>query len=79
ALVAAGEPPPGRGLLVVENETEILFSMSALLGQGGCEVLTATDLEGARKAVDGRGPDAILVDYPLDHVATGCQWLGAVR
>ncbi|HBO6310252.1 TPA: response regulator, partial [Pseudomonas aeruginosa] len=59
--------------------TEILFSMSALLGQWGCEVLTATDLEGARKALDGRAPDAILVDYHLDHGATGCQLLGALR
>ncbi|WP_163120508.1 response regulator, partial [Acinetobacter pittii] len=45
----------------------------------GCEVLTATDLEGARKALDGRAPDAILVDYHLDHGATGCQLLGALR
>lgn len=79
ARVSAGDPLPGRRLLVVDNETEILFSMSALLGQWGCEVLTATDLEGARKALDGRAPDAILVDYHLDHGATGCQLLGALR
>lgn len=35
--------------------------------------------EGARKALDGRAPDAILVDYHLDHGATGCQLLGALR
>ncbi|WP_252724802.1 hypothetical protein, partial [Acinetobacter baumannii] len=51
ARVSAGDPLPGRRLLVVDNETEILFSMSALLGQWGCEVLTATDLEGASKAL----------------------------
>ncbi|WP_132650779.1 hybrid sensor histidine kinase/response regulator [Pseudomonas aeruginosa] len=79
ARVSAGDPLPGQRLLVVDNETEILFSMSALLGQWGCEVLTATDLEGARKALDGRAPDAILVDYHLDHGATGCQLLGALR
>ncbi|EPS5466886.1 hybrid sensor histidine kinase/response regulator, partial [Pseudomonas aeruginosa] len=79
ARLSAGDPLPGRRLLVVDNETEILFSMSALLGQWGCEVLTATDLEGARKALDGRAPDAILVDYHLDHGATGCQLLGALR
>ncbi|MGV8663883.1 response regulator, partial [Pseudomonas aeruginosa] len=57
----------------------ILFSMSALLGQWGCEVLTATDLDGARKGRDGRAPDAILVDYHLERGATGCHLLAALR
>ncbi|HBO7424808.1 MULTISPECIES: hybrid sensor histidine kinase/response regulator [Pseudomonas aeruginosa group] len=79
ARVSAGDPLPGRRLLVVDNETEILFSMAALLGQWGCEVLTASDLESARRVLGGRAPDVILADYHLDHGATGCQLLGALR
>ncbi|MEW4439947.1 hybrid sensor histidine kinase/response regulator [Pseudomonas paraeruginosa] len=79
ARMSAGDPLPGRRLLVVDNETEILFSMAALLGQWGCEVLTASDLESARRVLGGRAPDVILADYHLDHGATGCQLLGALR
>ena len=34
-----GNPLPGRRLLVLDNEVSILESMSALLGQWGCEVV----------------------------------------
>ncbi|SDH31641.1 PAS domain-containing hybrid sensor histidine kinase/response regulator [Pseudomonas panipatensis] len=76
---SAGDPLPGRRLLVVDNEEAILYSMAALLGQWGCDVLTASDLEGALAVLDGCPPEAILADYHLDHGATGCQLVSALR
>ncbi|AOE85420.1 hybrid sensor histidine kinase/response regulator [Pseudomonas sp. TCU-HL1] len=83
ALVEArpvtGDPLPGQRLLVVDNEPGILESMSALLGQWGCEVLTATDLPSAQEVLQGQAPDLILVDYHLDHGVVGCDLILALR
>lgn len=74
-----GDPLPGRRLLVVDNEQSILQSMGALLGQWGCEVLAAPDLDSALAQLGGRAPEAILADYHLDHGATGCEVVAALR
>lgn len=68
-----GNPLPGRRLLVLDNELSILQSMASLLGQWGCEVLTATDRESALEVLQGREPELILADYHLDHGTTGCD------
>lgn len=74
-----GDPLPGRRLLVIDNEEAILYSMSALLGQWGCEVLTATDFETAVAALDSEAPDIIVADYHLDYGLTGCEVVKALR
>ncbi|WP_044872372.1 NahK/ErcS family hybrid sensor histidine kinase/response regulator [Pseudomonas sp. LFM046] len=74
-----GDPLPGQRLLVVDNEPGILESMSALLAQWGCQVLTATDVDGALEALGEQAPDLILVDYHLDHGVVGCDLIQAVR
>ncbi|WP_160287188.1 PAS domain-containing hybrid sensor histidine kinase/response regulator [Pseudomonas knackmussii] len=76
---STGDPLPGRRLLVIDNEEAILFSMAALLGQWGCEVLTASDLDSAIAVLDGQAPAIILADYHLDQGVTGCQVIGALR
>ncbi|MBB1609367.1 MULTISPECIES: NahK/ErcS family hybrid sensor histidine kinase/response regulator [unclassified Pseudomonas] len=76
---STGDPLPGRRLLVVDNETSILFSMAALLGQWGCEVLTATDRDAALALLGPQPPEAILADYHLDHGATGCELVRDLR
>ncbi len=75
----AGNPLPGRRLLVIDNETSILESMSALLEQWGCEVLTATDQAAALEALQGRAPALILADYHLDHGVLGCEVIKHLR
>jgi len=75
----AGNPLPGRRLLVVDNEVSILESMGALLGQWGCEVVTATDQAGALLALQGRAPELILADYHLDHGVVGCEVVRHLR
>nr|MBO2508994.1 hybrid sensor histidine kinase/response regulator [Gammaproteobacteria bacterium] len=74
-----GDPLPGRRLLVIDNEESILHSMAALLGQWGCEVVTAVDAATAVRELDGRVPEVILVDYHLDHGETGCTALKEMR
>ncbi|PTQ72302.1 NahK/ErcS family hybrid sensor histidine kinase/response regulator [Pseudomonas sp. GV071] len=74
-----GNPLPGRRLLVLDNEVSILDSMAALLGQWGCEVLTATDQEAALQVLQGQAPELILADFHLDHGITGCQVVQHLR
>ncbi|MCQ4325612.1 hybrid sensor histidine kinase/response regulator [Stutzerimonas stutzeri] len=74
-----GDPLPGRRLLVVDNELSILHSMAALLGQWGCEVLTATDEAAALEALQGRAPELILADYHLDRGTTGWEVAQSLR
>ncbi|WP_339460466.1 hybrid sensor histidine kinase/response regulator [Pseudomonas sp. EA_105y_Pfl2_R69] len=74
-----GDPLPGRRLLVVDNELSILHSMAALLGQWGCEVVTATDQQAALAALEQRAPDLIVADYHLDHGVLGCQVVAQLR
>jgi len=50
-----------------------------LLGQWGCEVVTATDQAGALKALQGRAPELILADYHLDHGVVGCDVVRQLR
>ncbi|MCX7079611.1 MAG: ATP-binding protein [Pseudomonas sp.] len=75
----AGNPLPGRRLLVLDNELSILESMSALLGQWGCEVVTATDEVGALEALQGLAPELILADFHLDHGVIGCEVVRHLR
>jgi CheY-like chemotaxis protein len=75
----AGNPLPGRRLLVVDNEVSILESMSALLGQWGCDVVVATDEASALTALDGQAPELILADYHLDHGVVGCEVVRHLR
>jgi PAS domain S-box-containing protein len=74
-----GNPLPGRRLLVLDNELSIIESMAALLGQWGCEVLTATDQAAALEVLQGRAPELILADFHLDHGVTGCQVVRRLR
>ncbi|WP_260955825.1 ATP-binding response regulator [Pseudomonas citri] len=79
AQAVAGNPLPGRRLLVIDNELSILQSMAALLGQWGCEVLTATDEAAALDALQGRAPELILADFHLDHGVVGCDVVKHLR
>ncbi|HEY0286063.1 MAG TPA: NahK/ErcS family hybrid sensor histidine kinase/response regulator [Pseudomonas sp.] len=76
---SVANPLPGRRLLVLDNETSILDSMAALLGQWGCEVLTATDQASCHTVLQGRAPELILFDFHLDHGVLGCDVVHALR
>lgn len=74
-----GDPLPGRRLLVLDNELSILHSMSALLEQWGCEVLTATDQASALQVLGECAPELILADFHLDHGVIGSQVVEHLR
>ena len=74
-----GDPLPGRRLLVLDNELSILHSMSVLLEQWGCEVVTAVDQPTALQALGERAPDLILADFHLDHGVIGCEVVAHLR
>ena len=79
AATTFGDPLPGCRLLVLDNESSILLSMAALLGQWGCCVLTAANLEEAVEALGDEPPAVILADYHLDHEVTGWEVAQALR
>ena len=64
----AAEPLSGLKVLAIDNEPRVLDGMRMLLGKWGCYVVTARDLEEARRALAGFDgpPDAIIADYHLD-------------
>lgn len=78
-LPVLGDPLPGRRLLVLDNELSILHSMAALLGQWGCEVLTATDQAAALAVLGESPPEVILADYHLDQGVTGWDVVTALQ
>ncbi|MTI18826.1 hybrid sensor histidine kinase/response regulator [Rhodobacteraceae bacterium RKSG542] len=67
-------------VLAVDNETQILQGMEALLSTWGCEVIAATDEITAAKAIHaaGRMPDIVLIDYHLDQ-GTGLEAIARLR
>jgi len=79
AATTFGDPLPGCRLLVLDNESSILLSMAALLGQWGCCVLTAANLDEAVEALGDEPPAVILADYHLDHEVTGWEVAQALR
>lgn len=69
----------GKRMLVVDNEPDILLSMRALLEQWQCEVVTAADLQEARRHLAGCVPDMILADLHLDNGRNGLELIEALR
>lgn len=68
-------------VLVVDNEEAIQASMSALLRQWGCFVLTASNCVQALQACDEQGviPEVVLADYHLDHGLLGTDAITDIR
>lgn len=61
----------GLKILCIDNEVEILASMSQLLAGWTCEVKTALSLRDLVDAgiIEGWLPDIVLMDYHLDQVS----------
>ena len=68
-------------ILVIDNEDTILVSMDALLGQWGCNVITASSGEEAVELCVDESflPDVILADYHLDNQLLGTDAIQDVR
>ena len=77
--VSIGDPLPGSRLLVLDNEASIRQSMASLLGQWGCEVMTAGDLAESMAVLGELPPDVVLADFHLDDGVTGCDVVRELR
>ncbi|MFT4938962.1 MAG: Na+/proline symporter/signal transduction histidine kinase [Paraglaciecola sp.] len=60
----------GKRILIVDNEMQILSAMTQLLGSWGATVIAATDAQSALVQCE-QAADLMLLDYHLDHGATG--------
>jgi len=70
----------GLTVLVIDNEPAVLESMAMVLERWGCVVLPASgEAEALALLDDGLEPDVALADFHLDHGATGCEAVHAVR
>ncbi|HET9483173.1 MAG TPA: response regulator, partial [Xanthomonadales bacterium] len=64
-------PAPRIRVLVIDNEPAVLRGMQALLAGWSCDVEVAADPESALAAARRARPDLVVVDFHLDHGATG--------
>ncbi|WP_221801413.1 hybrid sensor histidine kinase/response regulator [Oceanobacter mangrovi] len=71
-----GQVATQSGLLVcIDNDPLIVSGMSILLQEWGYQVVGADSLVNALPLLDGRTPDALIVDYHLNAGATGLDAL----
>jgi signal transduction histidine kinase/CheY-like chemotaxis protein len=70
----------GMAVLCIDNEPVILDGMATLLKSWGCSVVVASDLRGARAALEGADwtPTGLLIDYHLDE-GNGIEAIVALR
>lgn len=68
-------------VMVIDNEENILASMSALLGQWGCYVLTASSASEAIEVCQKLSlvPEVMLADFHLDHDKLGTDAILSLR
>jgi CheY-like chemotaxis protein len=68
----------GKRVLCVDNDSDILAGMAALLGRWEVDVLRAATVDEALAKMAGR-PDVLLVDYHLHDRLDGLDMLDALR
>lgn len=71
----------GVRVLVIDNEAQVLDGMISLLDTWHCNVIAASDTEGAISELDrtGERPELLLVDYHLDRGRLGTDAIAAIR
>jgi len=88
SIPAAPERPPsallsgslaGLRVLCVDNDSEILDGMRALLGRWQAEAITASTVDQALERIADSAPHVMLVDYHLHDRLDGLDTLDALR
>lgn len=72
---ASSDVLDGRCILVLDNDPAILVSMEALLGEWGCDVVLAENLESAMVQLHANPVELILADFHLEDGTTGLELL----
>jgi CheY-like chemotaxis protein len=75
----ASRPAPRIRVLVVDNEPAVLRGMHSLLAGWSCDVDVAADADQALEAARRARPDLAVVDFHLDHGATGLELVARLR
>lgn len=72
---------PEAFLLCIDDETQVLEAMAALIGGWGCQVALAATLDEAIEAVDraGRFPDLVVADLHLGEGPDGLEIIETLR
>ena len=80
-LANSGDVPLDFIVLVIENDSDVLFGTTQWLEQNGASVLPAQSQQEAMQFVADMGipPDIILADYQLDDGETGVNAIRQIR
>ena len=80
-LANSGDVPLDFIVLVIENDSDVLFGTTQWLEQNGASVLPAQSQQEAMQFVADMGipPDIILADYQLDEGETGVNAIRQIR
>jgi CheY-like chemotaxis protein len=77
--VALPAGQPALTILCLDNDAMILQGLTALLAGWGHRPILAADAETAIAAAKACPPDVVLLDYHLDGVSTGLDFLDQLR
>jgi DNA-binding NtrC family response regulator len=66
-------------VLVVDDESSVLFTYKLILEQQGYAVVAAVSSEDAKSAIEKQEFDLILCDYSLEKQHTGFEVIAAAR
>jgi signal transduction histidine kinase/CheY-like chemotaxis protein len=69
----------GLCVLCIDNDEAILEGMLVLLGNWGCQVVTALSLDDAVATLESTKPDIILADYQLEDEKNGLDAMDALQ
>ncbi|MCU1284288.1 MAG: response regulator receiver protein [Acidobacteriales bacterium] len=71
--------PSKARVLVVDDESSVLFTYKLILEQQGYAVTAAISSEEAKRAIEAQEFDLVLCDYSLEQQHTGFEVIAAAR
>lgn|SRR5690606_29149632 len=66
-------------IMVINDDTEFLGLMQALLAEEGYQVVTLRESRGAARIVRRERPDLVILDIRMEHPEAGSQLLEILR
>jgi len=62
-------------IVLVDDNTDYLFTMETFLSRNGFEVKTSEDAEKGLELIRKESPDILLLDFPVLNFASKCGWM----
>jgi len=79
AATADGLPVGARSVLVIDDDPDFNFAVSAQLEHEGYDVRSAYSASEGRQAIAGHRPDLVLLDIKMETETAGLDLLNALR